>query len=97
MQFLLAIGLGITFLAQARKAEGHEELHKRHRHPVRARQLTGRHRGGLATFGTCTDSTSANTAVQSGTFSIDVGVPGCPSAIPVSTANVLPGDSLTRA
>lgn len=51
---------------------------------------------GLGTFGTFTDSTSGDTGVQSGSFTIDVGVPGGPSTIPVSTANFLPGDSLTR-
>jgi predicted ribosomally synthesized peptide with SipW-like signal peptide len=51
---------------------------------------------GLGTFGTFTDSTSADTAIQAGTFTIDLGIPGGPSTIPVSTANFLPGDSLTR-
>ncbi|MGY1798252.1 TasA family protein [Blastococcus sp. SYSU D00868] len=52
---------------------------------------------GLATFGTFSDSTSVDTAVQSGTLSIDLGAPGgVPHVIPVRTDDFLPGDSLTR-
>ncbi|MGY1601266.1 TasA family protein [Geodermatophilus sp. SYSU D00815] len=53
---------------------------------------------GLGTFGTFTDSTSVDTAVQAGTLSIDLGAPGgIPRTIPVSTSGFVPGDSLTRA
>jgi hypothetical protein len=52
---------------------------------------------GLGTFGTFTDSTSASTAVQAGTVSLNLGVPGGPKTIPVSTAGFLPGDTLSRA
>ncbi|MGY1615415.1 TasA family protein [Geodermatophilus sp. SYSU D00691] len=53
---------------------------------------------GLGTFGTFTDSTSVDTAVQAGTLSIDLGAPGgLPHTIPVTTSGFLPGDSLTRA
>lgn len=52
---------------------------------------------GLGTFGTFTDSTSVGTTVQTATLSIDLGAPGGPKTIPVTTSNFLPGDSLTRA
>lgn len=52
---------------------------------------------GLGTLGTFTDSTSADTIVETGTLSIDLGVPGGPKTIPVTTSGFLPGDSLTRA
>ena len=51
---------------------------------------------GLGTFGTFTDSTSVDTTVASGTVSIDLSVPGGPKAIPVTTADFLPGNSLSR-
>ncbi|TQN44159.1 camelysin-like metallo-endopeptidase [Blastococcus colisei] len=52
---------------------------------------------GLGTFGTFTDSTSVDTLIDSGTVSIDVGVPGGPKTIPVTTSGFVPGDSLSRA
>src|SRR6185312_14706026 len=53
---------------------------------------------GLGTYGNFTDSsTPINTTVASGTLSIDVAQPGGVVAIPVSTSNFVPGDSLTRA
>lgn len=50
---------------------------------------------GLGTFGSFTDSTSVDTTISSGTVSIDLTQPA--AAIPVTTANFVPGDSLTRA
>jgi hypothetical protein len=53
---------------------------------------------GLGTYGNFTDSsTPINTTVATGTLSIDVSQPGGAYAIPVSTANFVPGDSITRA
>src|SRR5690349_13341715 len=50
---------------------------------------------GLGTFGTFTDSTTPIPAtIASGTLSIDVSQPGF--AVPVTTSNFVPGDSLTR-
>jgi spore coat-associated protein N len=50
---------------------------------------------GMGTFGSFTDSTTpVATTVNSGTVSIDMTQPGF--AIPVSTSNFVPGDSLTR-
>jgi predicted ribosomally synthesized peptide with SipW-like signal peptide len=51
---------------------------------------------GMGTFGSFTDSsTPVATTIQSGTLSIDVSQQGF--AVPVTTANFVPGDSLTRA
>ncbi|WP_034509870.1 TasA family protein [Blastococcus sp. URHD0036] len=51
---------------------------------------------GLGTFGTFTDSTTPlSTGVSSGTVSIDVSQRG--ATIPATTANFVPGDSMTRA
>ena len=51
---------------------------------------------GMGTFGTFTDSsTPVATTIQSGTLSIDVTQQGY--AVPVTTSNFVPGDSLTRA
>ena len=51
---------------------------------------------GLGTFGTFTDSTTPiSTEVASGTVDIDLANPG--AVIPVTTANFVPGDSMTRA
>src|SRR3954453_23395124 len=51
---------------------------------------------GLGTFGTFTDSsTPVATTIQSGTLSINLTQPGF--AVPVTTSNFVPGDSLTRA
>jgi hypothetical protein len=51
---------------------------------------------GLGTYGTFTDSsTPVNTAIDSATLSIDVAQAGV--AVPTSTTNFVPGDSLTRA
>ena len=51
---------------------------------------------GLGTFGTFTDSTTPiSTEVASGTVDIDLANPGY--AIPASTTNFVPGDSMTRA
>ncbi|WP_029431489.1 TasA family protein [Blastococcus sp. URHD0036] len=51
---------------------------------------------GLGTFGTFTDSTTPiSTAVASGTVNIDLSTPG--AAIPATTGNFVPGDSMTRA
>ena len=51
---------------------------------------------GLGTFGTFTDSTTPlSTNVASGSVSIDVSQRG--ATVPVTTANFLPGDSMTRA
>jgi hypothetical protein len=53
---------------------------------------------GLGTYGNFTDSsTPINTTVATGTLSIDVAQPGGVVAIPVTTNNFVPGDSLTRA
>jgi hypothetical protein len=53
---------------------------------------------GLGTYGNFTDSsTPINTSVNTGTLSINVAQPGGAVAIPVNTANFVPGDSLTRA
>jgi predicted ribosomally synthesized peptide with SipW-like signal peptide len=51
---------------------------------------------GMGTFGSFTDSsTPVATTIQSGTLNIDVSQQGF--AVPVTTANFVPGDSLTRA
>jgi hypothetical protein len=51
---------------------------------------------GMGTFGTFTDSsTPVATTIQSGTLSIDVTQQGY--AVPVTTSNFVPGDSMTRA
>jgi hypothetical protein len=51
---------------------------------------------GLGTFGGFTDSTTpVATTISSGTLSIDLTQPGF--AIPATTTNFVPGDSLTRA
>ena len=51
---------------------------------------------GLGTFGTFTDSsTPVATTIQSGTLSINLTQQGF--AVPVTTSNFVPGDSLTRA
>jgi hypothetical protein len=51
---------------------------------------------GLGTFGTFTDSTTPiSTEVASGTVDIDLANPGF--AIPATTNNFVPGDSMTRA
>src|SRR5512132_974509 len=51
---------------------------------------------GMGTFGTFTDSTTPiASTIASGTLSIDVTQPGF--AVPVTTSNFVPGDSLTRA
>jgi hypothetical protein len=51
---------------------------------------------GLGTFGTFTDSTTPiSTEVASGTVNIDLANAG--AAFPVTTANFVPGDSVTRA
>src|SRR3954447_20659469 len=51
---------------------------------------------GMGTFGTFTDSTTPiATTIASGTLSIDVTQQGF--AVPVTTNNFVPGDSLTRA
>jgi hypothetical protein len=51
---------------------------------------------GMGTFGTFTDSTTPiATTIASGTLSIDVTQQGY--AVPVTTSNFLPGDSMTRA
>ena len=51
---------------------------------------------GMGTFGTFTDSsTPVATTVQSGTLNIDVAQQGF--AVPVTTSNFVPGDSMTRA
>jgi hypothetical protein len=53
---------------------------------------------GLGTYGNFTDSsTPINTTVATGTLSIDVAQPGGVIAIPVTTTNFVPGDSITRA
>ncbi|UOY03761.1 CalY family protein [Blastococcus sp. PRF04-17] len=51
---------------------------------------------GLGTFGSFTDSTTPiSTQISSGTVSIDISQPGI--TIPVTTANFVPGDSISRA
>ena len=51
---------------------------------------------GMGTFGTFTDtSTPVATTIQSGTLSINVTQQGF--AVPVTTSNFVPGDTLTRA
>ena len=53
---------------------------------------------GLGTYGNFTDSsTPIDTTVATGTLSINVAQPGGAVAIPVTTNNFVPGDSLTRA
>src|SRR4051794_5590389 len=53
---------------------------------------------GLGTYGNFTDSsTPIDTTVSTGTLSINVAQPGGVVAIPVTTNNFVPGDSLTRA
>ena len=53
---------------------------------------------GLGTYGNFTDSsTPINTTVATGTLSIDVSQPSGAYAIPVTTSNFVPGDSITRA
>jgi hypothetical protein len=53
---------------------------------------------GLGTFGTFTDSTTpVATTVQTGTLDINLNVPTGGVAIPVTTSNFVPGDSITRA
>src|SRR4051812_31003518 len=53
---------------------------------------------GLGTFGTFTDSTTpVATTVQTGTLDINLNQPAGAYAIPVTTANFVPGDSITRA
>jgi len=48
---------------------------------------------GLGTFGEFTDSTSAvDAAVDTGVLSIDVSAAGSTAPVPVTTANMLPGD-----
>jgi Camelysin metallo-endopeptidase len=53
---------------------------------------------GLGTFGTFTDSTTpVATTVQTGTLDINLNQPSGAYTIPVTTANFVPGDSITRA
>jgi hypothetical protein len=53
---------------------------------------------GLGTFGTFTDSTTpVATTVQTGSLDINLNQPASSYAIPVTTTNFVPGDSLTRA
>ena len=53
---------------------------------------------GLGTYGNFTDSTTPlNTTVDTGTLSINVAQPGGVTALPVTTAGFLPGDSMSRA
>jgi hypothetical protein len=53
---------------------------------------------GLGTYGNFTDSTTPmNTTVDTGTVSINLAQPGGVTAIPVTTAGFLPGDSISRA
>jgi hypothetical protein len=53
---------------------------------------------GLGTFGTFTDSTTpVATTVQTGTLDINLNQPAGAYAIPVTTTNFVPGDSVTRA
>ena len=53
---------------------------------------------GLGTYGTFTDSTTpVGTTVQTGTVDINLAQPTGAFAIPVTTTNFVPGDSLTRA
>ena len=52
---------------------------------------------GLGTFGTFTDSTTpVATTVQTGTLDINLAQPSGAYAIPVTTTNFVPGDSITR-
>jgi Camelysin metallo-endopeptidase len=52
---------------------------------------------GLGTFGTFTDSTTpVATTVQTGTLDINLNQPSGAYTIPVTTANFVPGDSITR-
>ena len=53
---------------------------------------------GLGTYGNFTDSTTPmNTTVDTGTLSINLAQPGGVTAIPVTTAGFMPGDSISRA
>ncbi len=53
---------------------------------------------GLGTFGSFTDTTTpVDTTVSTGTLSINVTQPANVVAIPVTTTNFVPGDSLSRA
>jgi Camelysin metallo-endopeptidase len=53
---------------------------------------------GLGTYGNFTDSsTPMDTTVSTGTLSINVAQPAGAVAIPVTTNNFVPGDSITRA
>src|SRR3954468_1099785 len=53
---------------------------------------------GLGTYGTFTDSTTpVATTVQTGTLDINLNQPSGAYSIPVTTANFVPGDSVTRA
>ena len=53
---------------------------------------------GLGTYGNFTDSTTPlNTTVETGTLSINLAQPAGAVAIPVTTSNFVPGDSMTRA
>ena len=53
---------------------------------------------GLGTYGNFTDSTTPmNTTVDTGTLSINLAQPGGAVSIPVTTAGVVPGDSISRA
>src|SRR5215211_9131073 len=53
---------------------------------------------GMGTYGNFTDSTTPiDTTVATGTLSINVAQPDGSVAIPVTTNNFVPGDSLTRA
>jgi hypothetical protein len=53
---------------------------------------------GLGTYGNFTDSTTPmNTTVDTGTISINLAQPGGVTAIPVTTAGIMPGDSISRA
>jgi hypothetical protein len=53
---------------------------------------------GLGTYGNFTDSTTPmNTTVDTGTLSINLAQPGGVTAIPVTTAGFMAGDSMTRA
>src|SRR3954463_15723810 len=53
---------------------------------------------GLGTFGTFTDSTTpVATTVQTGTLDINLNQPSGAYTVPVTTANFVSGDSITRA
>ena len=53
---------------------------------------------GLGTFGTFTDSTTpVATTVQTGTLDINLNTPSGGYTMPVTTPNVVPGDSISRA